>query len=497
MTSKMKTASSRSASKRPIEAKSRRRALTAIVLLSATLLSAVIAFHGCGRTPPQPLNIVFIIMDTLRAQSMSLYDAQSRTTPYFVQFARYATLYDRSIASSPWTLPTHASMFTGLFPSEHGARIFKESDTEFPIGKLKDEFVTLAEYLRERGYETAGFTANTGFLNPVWGLNQGFDMWFNRRLPARELNRGFVFPWLRRKEPDPGDGDGKPWFLFINYMDTHEPYNTTPVASYPDTLTNRNSREVLESVRYPVMMKERPLPEARLKMLEEQYNVAVANVDEALRDLMNLMTELKLLDRTLIVVTSDHGEYFGEHDLITHWKELYQPVLWVPLVVKKPGQLEGNISHEVISSVDLPRLILENAGLYDPSGGSGRTDELPPGFLRQPGNHDVMSEIHFIGNDVIQSRPWGRRLERERISRVEWPWKCIWSSDGDFELYNLETDPRERRNEIDNEKMIAEKMLSQIDEYMAKTGGSPASVESPKLTEDDLRKLRALGYVGN
>ena len=249
--------------------------------------------------------------------------------------------------------------------SEHGARIFKKSDTEFPIAKLNDDFVTIAEFLQNKGYETVGFTTNTGFLNPVWGLNQGFDMWFNERLSAGDLNNRHVVPWLKRKE---GQKIHKPWFLFLNYMDTHEPYNTAPVETFPDRLANRNSREVLEAVRYPVMMRKRSLPVGDLRLLEDQYDVAIANVDQAIGNLLTIMGEMGYLDRALIIVTSDHGEYFGEHDLITHWKELYQPVLWVPLLVKKPGQAEKIVSNEVISSVDLPGLILRGAGLIDPLG---------------------------------------------------------------------------------------------------------------------------------
>jgi arylsulfatase A-like enzyme len=471
----------------------RRISIVLLIVLTGFVVP-VSLFHGCGRESPPAVNIVLIVMDTMRAQNMSLYGAASRTTPFLDRFAESATLYDRSIASSPWTLTTHASMFTGLHPSEHGARIFQKSDTEYPIAKLKDEFVTVAEYLQGKGYETVAFTTNVGFLNPVWGLNQGFDMWFNQRMTATDLNNRHVVPWLRRKE---GQNIEKPWFLFLNYMDTHEPYNTTPVQTFPDRLSNRNSREVLESVRYPVMMRERPLPEDDLRLLEDQYDVAIANVDHAIGNLMNLLREMGFLDRTLIIVSSDHGEYFGEHDLITHWKELYQPVLWVPLLVKKPGQTEKFISNEVFSSVDFPSLILENAGFYDPSEEVEEQHALPPGFLRRPGNHDVISEIHFIGNNVIQARPWGDRLKRERIAQVEWPWKCIWSSDGEYELYNLDDDPQEVRNLIDSEKVIASRMLDQIDAYIARTSEVPMDIESPTLTEDDIKKLRALGYVGD
>ena len=473
------------------------RDVLVVLCLLTTLLVGVVSFHGCAGESPPPVNIVLIVMDTLRAQNMSLYGEASRTTPYLDDFSNNATVYNRSIASSPWTLTTHASMFTGLHPSEHGARIFQKSETEFPIAKLNDEFITLAEYLQKNGYETAGFTTNVGFLNPVWGLNQGFEYWYNNRLTAEDLNERFVFPWLQRKEGASAAGHSKPWFLFLNYMDTHEPYNTTPVRSYPDSLSNRNSREVLESVRAPVMMRERPVPMKGLRLLEDQYNVAVANVDQAFGNLIDCLREANLLDRTLIIITSDHGEYFGEHDLITHWKELYQPVLWVPLILKKPGQTAGMVSNEVISSVDIPWLIIENAGLSNPSDESGELKRLPPGFLRQPGNHEVISEIHFIGNNVIQSRPWGDRLKRERIAQVEWPWKCIWSSDGDFELYNLEADPQEEQNQIDNERVIANRMLDQIDAYIAKIRDLPGEVNSPELTESDLKKLRALGYVGD
>lgn len=375
-------------------------------------------------------------------------------------------------------------MFTGLNPIEHGARVFKVGEIKYIQARLDTTHPTLAERLSQEGYHTAAFVANAAMLGKSSGANRGFDLYNDVLMMARKLNNSRIFPWLE------GHDGSEPFFLFLNYMDAHEPYNCRPHKGFLDDLSNRDSRAVLESVRQPVMMRQRPLPERELKILVDQYDTAIRNLDTEIGRLIDKLRELDLYDSTMIIVTSDHGEYFGEHDLITHWKDLYQEVLWIPLIVKKPAQKQGRVEAEsVVSHVDIPGMILR--ALPREVSEAHLTD-----FPRIPGNHPVLSEIHFIGPELINPGPWRDRLDRERTALFEWPMKYIHSSDGMNEMYDLDADPREQNNLIPAQPEKADAMRKSLEEYLASLRHHPPPSEAPPdPTEKEKEQLRDLGYL--
>jgi hypothetical protein len=170
--------------------------------------------------PKAPPNVVLLTLDTVRADHLGCYGYSRATSPRLDAFARGATLYRRSFSSAPWTLPSHASLFTGRYSFEHGARNLRSRDPGRSFSALAPGHYTLAEALKERGYATAAFVANTGLLSRRCGVNQGFDVYQTRRLPAREINAaGLEFMRKARK---------RPFFLFLNYMEAHRPYDARP-----------------------------------------------------------------------------------------------------------------------------------------------------------------------------------------------------------------------------------------------------------------------------
>jgi arylsulfatase A-like enzyme len=377
------------------------------VMLGLVILLGAFVFVGdwfkqareAGRPmpPAQSPNVLLIVLDTVRADHLSLHGYNRSTTPVLEQFASNGIRFDQARATAPWTLPSHASMFTGHWPHEVGDRWMTPLTSSFP---------TLAEYLGGRGYATAGFVANVAYCSQETGLARGFTHyedyvldklaplrtsglidnvtgsiteliptfkltallplqhliidWFEigKRKNARSINHAFL-GWLsRRREPD------RPFFAFLNYFDAHDPY------VLPGGVPRR-------FVRYPVTMDEATvvyelwplydklsLPKPCIDLARDSYDDCLGYLDEQLGQLFDALKLRGLLEKTLVVVTSDHGEGFGEHGLFGHGYSLYQTEIRVPLVIRPPsGLTPSRVVDETVSLRDLAATIVDVLGL--------------------------------------------------------------------------------------------------------------------------------------
>ncbi len=422
--------------------------------------------------------MVLLSLDTVRADHLGCYGYARKTSPRLDAFAAGATRYRRSLASASWTLPTHASLFTGRYAFEHGAHGLRSSDGTRSLRPLDPAALTLAESLRDNGYATAGFAANTAFLSPRCGLNQGFETYRLRRQPARELNRT-ALAWLA------GVKD-RPFFLFINYMEAHRPYDTRPRAGLLDRPVSQDT-ELIPKLYAAVMPGTADAPPELVRDLVDQYDTAIANLDEELGQLLDSLRDLGHDADTVIVVTADHGEFFGEHRLAEHSKDVYQEVLAVPLIIRSPGQQAGVVVDTLVSSVDVPRLILDH--FADAGAWSSQ-------FPFAPGNHPVLAEVYYARPKDLLNPAWGARFDRVRTALIEWPLKLIESNDGQSELYDLNSDPREALNLFATRRDAARRLQATLDQFRKGRPRSEADVEAGPLDEQEQEELRALGYLG-
>lgn len=448
----------------------------------AALVAATLLVPACGGDDEQvaPPNVVLITLDTVRDDHLGCYGYDRTTSPNIDAFAASATRFTRSVATSSWTVPTHASLFTGRFAFEHGAHAF-----EVPVGEVNNvnplpvDEVTLAELLWDRGYMTGAFVANEAFLSPRWQLNQGFETYFVRRVYAPDINAN-VFRWLEAAKD-------RPFFLFINYIDCHRPYNTRPRPGVTPRPAVQDNGALLDSLYNRVMPATGPVPAALAGAVIDQYDTAVANVDDAVGELIQRLRRLGVYKRTIVVVTSDHGEYFGEHDLVEHSKDIYEEGLAIPLVVKAPEQTEGSTDERLVCSTDVPRLILEHFPVD--------FDDVRARFPDVPGEHDVIAEIYYTRTKDLHDPRWGHRFNRIRTALYDWPWKLISSSDGNHELYDLSRDPREQDNRFTTAPEVAGRMATRLQEFFASRLRSDTMVEQAPLSAEELERLRSLGYV--
>jgi arylsulfatase A-like enzyme len=428
----------------------------------------MIAEHrALAKLPPAPApapNVLFITLDTVRAPSMSLYGYLRSTTPKLEEFAKTGVVFDRALATASWTLPSHASMFTGRWPHELSANL---------TTPLDGTHLTLAEYLRARGYVTAGFVANMRYCGYESGLDRGFvhyedypvslgaiassstlartiannfrlrrliqnDQHLNRKT-AEQLNDD-VLRWLSHKRE-------RPFFVFLNYFDAHEPYLPPPPFDRKFGPGRRHGNySPLHRWLWEPAVNYRNMTDENIQEEIDAYDGAVAYLDHHLGLLFDELKKRGLTSNTLIVVTSDHGEEFGEHGLFEHSYSLYRPSVHVPLIISFPRRMPTN--RRIQTPVTLRNLPSTIAGLLD-------YEDEPP-FPSQSlarhwegvSNHESLQEELLLSEaNYTTGRPdWFPVSKGDMYSVVFQGKRYIRNGDGQEELYDFLEDPREQNN---------------------------------------------------
>jgi arylsulfatase A-like enzyme len=493
------------------------RTLPAVSVLCSVLAAGLFAADRLRLLTPREggarPNVLLIVLDTVRADRLSAYGYPRPTTPELDSFANRAIRYTDFYATSPWTVPSHASLFTGLFPVRHRA-------TQERV-RLDGEFATLAEILQNAGYQTWGASGNP-WMGPAVNLSQGFqgfvETWrsdLELGLPRPEgtphpANAAFEH-FLERADP------ARPFFAFINYMDAHQPFAPPEpyLSRFLEHGTDLNRALRLGQIKWNEYYRGRPYTERDLEVLSDLYDASLAHLSAEVGRVLRITEERGLFDRTLILVTSDHGEHFGENGLLGHVFGLYNTAVRVPLMIRPPdGARAGEVNSRKGQLLDLFATILSAAGVdapgFDPSG----VDLLAPG--RAPGREAIFSEYYYPVQVLWQFKPAELEREADRIAPFRrrlraiqrYGFRFIWSSNGRHELYDLTADPGETRNLHPPEQRtaLADAMLEMLARELAghlpapgaetrlepgtERGRSPAD-----LGADTLEALEALGYV--
>jgi arylsulfatase A-like enzyme len=418
---------------------------------------------ACERTRQAagPGDVILLVVDTLRAQSLSLHGYERETSPNLEAFARDAVTYERAVTPGTWTVPAHGSLLTGLWPSYHGAeRVPGDRVLALPVNP---EVATLAEILHAHGFRTGGFVANSTYLSRLFGFDRGFQHYFEDfefvRASAMLSRAG---DWLAA---DPAKA-----FLFVNVLDPHEPFEPPP--PFDSRFPGRDPR--FGTMLAKLLTDGQALtPEVRAHFLS-QYDGEIAYTDQALGAFLARLRELGRYAAALVIVTSDHGELLGEHGLVGHGLEPFEPLVRVPLLVKYPGSRDGGtrIARRV-STLGVFATVLETAGIPVPGG----VHSVP---LGEP--HPVYVE------DVD---PAGRRV---RVA-YQGERKLVAIEPGgaarQLALYDLASDPGEKRPDRSPD---ATTLLADLDAFAARP--RPVNLaQRPVIDPEREARLRALGYV--
>lgn len=456
-------------------------------------------------------NVILIVMDTVRADHLSVYGYERNTTPFLNKFAENATLFKKSTASGAMTLSTHASIFTGMYARSHGAH----TTTDDPGGKpLGDKFNTMAEILAENGYNTVGVVANHGYLSSKFNMDQGFH-YYDVRCPirfigktnkiffrerVRKVSKMFVprIVWerLHRSAETINQvtynllgqlkNNDNPFFLFVNYMDAHDPYiPPPPFDTLFDGKMERFSTAKFRTLEHELMLLERSITKKEKRHLLSQYDGGIAYIDFHLEKLINRLKSDGLYENSLIIITSDHGEAFGEKNLLIHGLAAYENITSVPLIIKYPNQNKGQIVDELVSSVDYLPTVLGTIGKEIPEYIQG-TSLLE---ITNSAKRNVISESY-------PSEYWKSLHSRfNRIQRAiySWPYKFISATDGKLELYDLSKDPNEANDLYHDDSTVAKQMDSKLKQWLDTF--TPEESEPASMDRETIENLKALGYI--
>ena len=462
-----------------------RVATPSLFLLLSLALSTALA---CREASQRPTDVILVTLDTTRADHLGVYGYERDITPSLDRFARDAVTFQRAWAVGAWTLPTHASILTGKYPSSHGARFNQEASnvalsevlkgdffTKHKASRLPEDEVTLAELLSERGYATAAF-AGGPWLAPPFGLMQGYKLQDSLVTEvggrsAEELTNRLI-AWLSALPRD------RPAHALINYFDPHSPYDPPP--GFDD----------LPGAAIPIDPDQdeifinggRPLTKRQRRAVIDRYDGEIRYMDHHFGRLIDALREMGRYDDALIIALADHGELLGEHGFLGHGRWLYEGVMRIPLLVHFPGEEgAGSIEGSPISQVDLLPMIAFRLGIEL----SAPVDGVAIGARTQ-----VLAESF---RDPFSVSSYGERYDRDLRVLVRWPWKLIASDTGIREIYQLQLDPRERRNRkgavigdaLEHALADARAAIEPRRETVAPTGVPPVLREN----------LRDLGYI--
>jgi arylsulfatase A-like enzyme len=438
-----------------------------VVLLVIWLVLAC----GCGgerrEAPVDPPSIVFVMIDTLRADHLQHHGYPRETSPNISRWAGKGTCFTRAVAASPWTGPSVASMVTGYYPDELGIR-----DLDDPLPRAAS---TLAEILSEHGYETGAVISN-GYIAAWFGHDQGYGYFHQEQYTGEDDNftpvstadriTDLALEWLR--------GAPRPFFLYVHYTDPHDPY--LPPEEWSERFLEEAGSldpELLLQGNFTRV----PLTRSQLVAVHAMYEASIAFTDHEVNRLLERVSPDELL-----VIVGDHGEEFQEHGGFRHGHTVFEELLHVPLIFAGAGVEAGRVVDEVVSHVDILPTVLELSGYAAPRGVSGRS--LLPLLDR---SRDALEPRVVFG--VREFR--GSRVVAARDGR----WKLIYQREPErLALFDLEADPREQRDLRRHEPRVVKELMAAIVKRRSRVAAAP-ELDDEELERKRLQELRSLGYI--
>lgn len=446
-----------------------RRTIIWMVALVAGLAAATYGWIAAGEyralaalppASPNLTNVLLIVVDTLRAKNLSIHGYDRRTTPQLERLAEVGVRFERAMATAPWTLPSHASMFTGRYPHELVVGWGTPLDATHP---------TLAEVLAAHGYVTGGFAANPYYCTYESGLDRGFAHYEDLKLTsgriigsssigrsvwsadwcrqatgyemlgrksAAEVNVSFL-QWIASNKE-------RPFFAFLNYFDAHSPY--LPPEPFKEKFGPSNAD------RNPLLWPERKWTADEVQAEMDAYDGTIAYIDEQLGKLIDELDRRGVLNNTLIIITSDHGEEFNEHGYMEHANSLYLASVHVPLVLYLPARVPANKSiREPATIRDIPATVVDLLGLSGEAAFPGASLARYWNGAGPPRDLEVYPLISEVG--VARDVPeWFPVAKGDMTSLIIDGYRYIKNGDGIEELYDLEGDPGEEHDLVNTEQ---------------------------------------------
>ncbi len=450
---------------------------------------AAVAFlcAACGSDPRagRPQNAILISIDTLRPDHLGCYGHAGETSPTLDALAAAGVRFEDVTAAAPWTLPSHATMLTGLYPSHHGV---KHHET-----RLSENIVTLAEEFQAHGYQTFAVVNTHNVGAAQFQLGQGFGENFRyiieteedvKSMKLKTFNSGDTIV-STAKELLRARAEDRPFFLFLHFYDVHTDF--TPRQEYRERFVGPYSGRLTGSTTQLVNVRNgaETLSAADVRWLREMYDAEIRQLDDLLGRFFAWLDDEALFDETLFVVTSDHGEEFQEHGSVLHGRTQYQEVLRIPLLVQGPGIPAGTVVSTPVHGVDVTPTILACMGLASsmPRDGldltptwSGGT--LPERLLFAEADHNNRVEDEWV-YDI-------KKMVRQGHEKF-----LLDTHSGRFELFDLAQDGGEQRDVAGAQTERVQALRAALERFLESSVKGEAI---PPPTEEERKRLEALGY---
>jgi len=441
---------------------------------SVALVVAATSLFGCpgigGRAGLEcpDCNVVLISIDTVRADHVGAYGYARATTPRIDALAAGGVLFENAISQSSWTRPAHMSIMTGLYPSEHGYVALADRN------RLPDDVPTLAKVLAGRGWTTVAFTGGVN-VAAIYGFDQGFATFRSNGKNFRD-NLEETRYWLEHERK------GK-FFLFFHGYDAHTPYTTDAIDRRDLALPATKPRHKFHRV-----CRHHHAPGSAIQRYVDEYDGAIHHADRYVGKLVDELNRLGLLEKTILVITSDHGEEFLEHGGCFHLNTLYREVLHVPLIIVAPGLAPARVGATVPASVTIAPTILEMVGIRDSA--IPALSLLPLALGGDPPLAVAVSET---------SRRSGKGRGRGHIRSLTHPNEKLidWITEGHREYFDTKADAAEGHPISDDERTrpLGEEITAWFADHPLKVKANEENEERRKELDRTEQQLRSLGYV--
>jgi len=493
--------------------------------------------HVTPTNSPGP-NVILIVMDSVRADHLSLYRYYRDTTPFLKKIEKESAVFNNTFAPAPWTLPSHASLFTGLYPGQH--------NTHSEHFWLDSSYRTLAEILLDNGYQTVSFS-NNDYVSAYHNLTQGFERswfkgsWTDALTNFKSFGRSFVsfYEWLWNKiqtciitkivknpasffdYPTAATTNNailqwlnrsrdvqRPFFLFVNYMDAHFPYN--PEDNYARLFLSQDQLELsyrlelrFPPIDYCLDVSKGGYTQDDLRIITALYDADIRYLDEQLQKLFNKIKELGISENTMIIITSDHGEYLGTRNRLAHGLGLHDELLHVPLLIRYSPLFEPGLRcNTIVSLLDIFETVLSCAKIEERPNGMPEIQKLFD--IKKDFRPKVFAEFHYPLHLLINAslREDNSRLFVEQQCIHSNTYHLIWKSRGSPEFYNVLEEPLEENNLYSSTNQTARSMKDELVAWLkspyhtrpALISSTPKDI-SKKQDLELLERLRGIGYV--
>ncbi len=429
-------------------------ATTALVLATTALVVVRARQRVIGEVRP---NVVVIVIDTVRRDHLPFNGYGRDTAPFLTRLARRGVVFDQAFSTSGWTSPATASLLTSLYPFQHGviAGLERQRAQEFRVHRLPEGVSTMAEVLKGAGYATYAISDNI-HVSPLTGFDRGFDAFESASdASAVAVNK-------RAKKWKDEILNRAPYFLYLHYLDPHEPY--LPKAPWYEEFVN-DSRAALSR-----------------RDFEAAHDSELRFVDEKIS---GLFQDFGWDDNTLVIVTSDHGEEFGDHGYAGHAHTLYGELVNIPLVVFRKGAYGVRRVPAPVSLVDVLPTVREVIGLPpDPRNAGVSLVPLLEGRAWSHGDRPLFAELVALGNDEVIT------------ATIRRGFKLLAYQSGDRALYDLGRDPTEQKDLFREKPELVAELTAQYAAYSthARKYGAAATAQA-RLDPEAVEKLRSLGYL--